>query len=301
MEWINFRHLYAFWMVCKHGGFKHGADQMFVSQSAVSEHISQLEHYFDEKLFDRTTRSVKLTQTGTVLMKYADNIFKLSREINQVIKNKQIAGAPKNLNVGMVGGISRNFVFRSLSSIMKDNDGVSIDVISGACEELMYLLRTYELDLIISIEIPQKKDLGTFGYSKIGTSPLCLAGKPQMLNSMQKNSKKVKPQSSEKPVDVFNFKSPYKGDVIKDILYKKMKLQVSSRMETDDISLLRFFANSGQGLVIIPEVGVQEDVNNGALKIQKLEGLPQINFYAIYLKDGIHKQMIGDFFATETI
>ena len=134
MEWINFRHLYAFWMVCKHGGFKHAADQMYVSQSAVSEHISQLENYFDEKLFDRTTRSVNLTQTGTMLMKYADNIFRQSREINQVIKNKQIAGAPKNLNVGMVGGISRNFVFRSLSSIIRGNDEVSIDVISGAYE-----------------------------------------------------------------------------------------------------------------------------------------------------------------------
>lgn len=298
MEWINFRHLYAFWMVCKHGGFKHAADQMYVSQSAVSEHISQLENYFDEKLFDRTTRSVNLTQTGTMLMKYADNIFRQSREINQVIKNKQIAGAPKNLNVGMVGGISRNFVFRSLSSIIRGNDEVSIDVISGAYEELMYLLRTYELDLIISIEIPQKKDLGTFGYSKIGTSPLCLAGKAKILNSSQAASKKAKTEATGKPVDVFNFKFPYKGDVIKDILYKKMKLQVSSRMETDDISLLRFFANSGQGLVIIPEVGVQEDVNSGVLKIEKLKGLPHINFYAIYLKDGIHQQMIGDFFAT---
>ena len=298
MEWINFRHLYAFWMVCKHGGFKHAADQMYVSQSAVSEHISQLENYFDEKLFDRTTRSVNLTQTGTMLMKYADNIFRQSREINQVIKNKQIAGAPKNLNVGMVGGISRNFVFRSLSSIIRGNDEVSIDVISGAYEELMYLLRTYELDLIISIEIPQKKDLGTFGYSKIGTSSLCLAGKAKILNSSQAASKKAKTEATGKPVDVFNFKFPYKGDVIKDILYKKMKLQVSSRMETDDISLLRFFANSGQGLVIIPEVGVQEDVNSGVLKIEKLKGLPHINFYAIYLKDGIHQQMIGDFFAT---
>ena len=233
-----------------------------------------------------------------MLMKYADNIFRQSREINQVIKNKQIAGAPKNLNVGMVGGISRNFVFRSLSSIIRGNDEVSIDVISGAYEELMYLLRTYELDLIISIEIPQKKDLGTFGYSKIGTSPLCLAGKAKILNSSQAASKKAKAETAGKPVDVFNFKFPYKGDVIKDILYKKMKLQVSSRMETDDISLLRFFANSGQGLVIIPEVGVQEDVNSGVLKIEKLKGLPQINFYAIYLKDGIHQQMIGDFFAT---
>ncbi len=289
MEWINFRQLYAFWMVCKHGGFQNAANRMFVSQSAISDHVAQLEDYFEEKLFDRTTRSVKLTKVGSDLMKYAESIFSQSREINQVIRDKQDIGAPKSLNVGMVGGISRNFVFRSLSKILGQNPDTKIDVISGAYEELIYLLRTYELDLIISFEVPQKKDLGTFAYSTIGNSALCLAGKKRLINLAKRGG-------NDKALDLYNFKHPFERDIVKDVLEKRMKLRINPRLETDDISLLRFFANSGEGLVMIPEVGVQEDVKNAILGKLSLKRLPAINFHAIYLKDSLHQEMIKDLF-----
>ena len=75
MEWLNFRHLHAFWAVCRSGSFSKAAERIYISQSTVSEHVAALEEYFDEPLIERNTRSLSVTKRGEALMAYADEIF----------------------------------------------------------------------------------------------------------------------------------------------------------------------------------------------------------------------------------
>lgn len=288
MEWINFRQLYAFWMVCKNGGFNNAAKKMFVSQSAISDHIAQLEEYLDEKLFDRTTRSVKITRVGGELLKYAEYIFSQSREINEVLRDKKDSQTIRTLKVGMVGGISRNFVYRSLSKILSNNPVMKIDVVSGAYEEMVYLLRTYELDLAISLDVPRMNNFNNFEFTEIGASKLCLAGKKKLINQVR--------QPQDKSVNIFSYKYFLKGELFQRVLRKNIGPNFNLQLETDDISLLRFFANSGEGLVLIPEIGVHEDISNKTIEKIILKDLPSITFNAIYLKDGFHRDMISKLF-----
>lgn len=61
---IDLQDLYAFTALCEYGSFRHAADSVCISQSALSRRIEKLESALGVRLFNRTTRSVRLTQAG---------------------------------------------------------------------------------------------------------------------------------------------------------------------------------------------------------------------------------------------
>ncbi|MFK5098364.1 LysR family transcriptional regulator, partial [Klebsiella pneumoniae] len=64
---VGLRQLRAFLAVAKHGSFSRAAEEVAVSQSAVSFSVQQLESELGLRLLDRTTRQVKLTAVGETL------------------------------------------------------------------------------------------------------------------------------------------------------------------------------------------------------------------------------------------
>ncbi|MCH2533748.1 MAG: LysR family transcriptional regulator [Bdellovibrionales bacterium] len=278
MEWINFRHLYAFWMVCKHSGFSRAAHKMNVSQSAISEQVSQLESHFNKKLLNRSTRSLEPTYEGVQVLSYAESIFQNSRELNLLLKNENNDIQKRQLNLGVVGGVSRNYIYRLISPILNTYKAITINVITGSFTELTKQLKRYECDLIVGLELPHKKDLDILSYTKIGHSPLCIAGKE--IKNLKEN------------INFYSFKYPHEIDVTKNIVPKNLREKITHKLFTDDIPLLRFFANANDSLVLIPEIGIHEDIQSGTLKRIAIEDLSDINIYGIYIKNNPASQLI---------
>jgi DNA-binding transcriptional LysR family regulator len=67
--------LKAFIAVAEAGSFSVAADQLFLTQPAISKRIAALEYELDTKLFDRISRSVTLTEAGRALLPRARNIL----------------------------------------------------------------------------------------------------------------------------------------------------------------------------------------------------------------------------------
>ena len=62
---ITSRQLKAFVLTARHESFSRAAEQMFISQSGLSIMMRELESQLGFRLFDRTTRKVKLTEFGS--------------------------------------------------------------------------------------------------------------------------------------------------------------------------------------------------------------------------------------------
>ncbi len=273
-DWINFRHLYAFWMVARAGSFTRAAKQMRVAQSAVSSQVAALEEYFEESLLVRTNRSVELTPTGQQLLSYAHTIFAQSRAINTLIKNRQSNISHQEFRVGVVGGASRNFVYRLLDEYVTSRSNVYLSISTGSYGELYELLKRFELDAIISLDLPKKRDLREVSYERLGDSKMCIAGTPELISSIR--SKTNPPQ-----LEVFNFRHPFEVDLMKKYVQPLVSGRPILRMSTDDIPLLRFFANGGKGIAVLPKVGVHEDLANGQLDAIELRRCPEVIIYGI--------------------
>jgi len=79
--------LQAFVAVAETGSFSRAANQLFLTQSAISKRIAQLEEQLDSKLFDRIGRQINLTESGKALLPRANQILLQLDDAKRAISN----------------------------------------------------------------------------------------------------------------------------------------------------------------------------------------------------------------------
>jgi len=75
------RRLQVFYTVARHLSFTKAAEQLFMTQPAVTFQIKQLEEQFNARLFERSHGKITLTPAGQMVMSYAERILNLSDEM----------------------------------------------------------------------------------------------------------------------------------------------------------------------------------------------------------------------------
>ena len=68
--------------------YQEAAENLFISQATLSKHIQALETAFNLTLFDRTTRSVHLSEDGKFLLQYATKIVSAYDDCKSAIANR---------------------------------------------------------------------------------------------------------------------------------------------------------------------------------------------------------------------
>ena len=71
MNWLNYHHLYYFWLVAREGSIAMAAEQLQLAHPTISKQLHQLEASFEDKLFDRVDRNLVLTEFGQAVFRYA--------------------------------------------------------------------------------------------------------------------------------------------------------------------------------------------------------------------------------------
>lgn len=101
---IEINEIRAFKAVCDENGFSKAADKLFVTQSAISQTISNLEKKLDTLLIERNP--LKLTPAGARMLDYAEAVLKEEQTVMMDIKNiKQ--GVFSTLLLAMSGTVSK--------------------------------------------------------------------------------------------------------------------------------------------------------------------------------------------------
>lgn len=83
---MDFPRLWVFRAVARHLNFSRAADELHLSQPAVSKHIRQLETELGVQLFQRLGNRVELTEAGRLLADYAQRVSMLTEEVRRVIE-----------------------------------------------------------------------------------------------------------------------------------------------------------------------------------------------------------------------
>jgi len=72
---LNYKHLRYFWAVAHSGNLTRAAEQLYVSQSALSVQIRKLEEWLGHDLFERQGKRLVMTEAGRIALDHADTIF----------------------------------------------------------------------------------------------------------------------------------------------------------------------------------------------------------------------------------
>jgi DNA-binding transcriptional LysR family regulator len=78
---IDFKHLETFCRIAGLRSFSKAADDLLLTQPTVSGHILSLEQFLSLRLFDRTSREVRLTKAGKVFLEFASKILSLRKDL----------------------------------------------------------------------------------------------------------------------------------------------------------------------------------------------------------------------------
>ena len=82
---LNFYHLEVFYAVARHLNFSRAAEELYISQPAVSKHVKDLEKDLGVDLFRRNGRRVELTDAGRLVYDYAGHALVLTEGLRRAL------------------------------------------------------------------------------------------------------------------------------------------------------------------------------------------------------------------------
>ena len=118
MEWLNYHHLRYFWTVARKGGVRKAAEELHVSQPSISAQLRLLEESLGQKLFRRSGRNLVLTETGQLVLNYADEIFSAGRELMNAVKQRP-GKHPVRLNIGLTDAFPKLIAWQILHAAFR--------------------------------------------------------------------------------------------------------------------------------------------------------------------------------------
>jgi DNA-binding transcriptional LysR family regulator len=134
----NFR-LKVFRAVAEHLNFRKAAEQLFLTQPAVTLQIKALENDLGVRLFDRAASGVLLTRQGSALLGYADKIAALVAEAEREICGDD-ATVSGELPLGVSTTIAQYVLPRLLGAFLAEYPRVQFSLHSGNTREIVRLL-----------------------------------------------------------------------------------------------------------------------------------------------------------------
>ena len=97
---LNLKHLRYFWAVAANGSIARAADILHLTPQTISGQLRELEEQMDVKLFEKSGRNLVLTDAGRVVFSYADEMFQLGLELQDVLDG-QTPGTTITIKVGV--------------------------------------------------------------------------------------------------------------------------------------------------------------------------------------------------------
>jgi DNA-binding transcriptional LysR family regulator len=168
---MELRHLRYFVAVAEELHFRRAAERLYVAQPAVSEQIRKLEAELGVQLFDRTQRSVLLTDPGRALLTEARRVLQQAEVARHAARNAHDA-ATSRLRIGYVPAALPATVPRALQQLSVAAPAVEVALETGSAFDLLQAVRDHRLDAAVtSLPAPVKG----LKVTSLGCEPLVAA------------------------------------------------------------------------------------------------------------------------------
>src|SRR6476661_918452 len=249
MKWLNYNHLYYFWIVAREGSIARAAEELMVSQPTISIQIKELETAVGQRLFDRVGRGLQLTEAGRIALNYANEIFSLGQEMTNALEH-QPAGRSLKLSVGILDVIPKVVVRQILDPALHLPQPVRLICREDKADRLLADLAARRKDVVLS-DAPIKR-----GF------PKSLNGQPVLLPSDHTQVRRSLNQ-----------------------WFDSKRIHPVVAGEFDDSALMFWFGRTGHGVFPAPTV-IEADIRRemGLELVGRLRDVRE-RFYAITLDE----------------
>lgn len=162
---MNLKQLEYFVDLCQTLSYTQTAKNCFVSQTAVTKQIMNLENELDVLLFDRNKKSVQITKEGELFLTCAQKILNEVKQAYFLMEQYQ-QGLSGNIKIGFIKGTDESLLIDLFRSFQKSFPSIRLEFQAYRRLELISLLKQRQLEGIIMFHIPdesfEKRDIKTY-------------------------------------------------------------------------------------------------------------------------------------------
>jgi len=269
--------LLVFHEVAKYKGFSKAAEELFISQPAVTKHIKELERKVGMRLIQRRRGAFALTEAGKIFYKYTRKISSHLMEIENVLGGlqKEHHGL---LKIGTTESYSKCLMPKLLSGFHASHPSIKIALDVGNSDEIEKSLLVY------------KNDLGLIGVtktsSKLRTIPFLR--EPLVLIVSPNHSLARKPVVSFRELEKYPFIIRAKGSRTRKIImqaFKDLDIRPSLLMEAGSSEFIKQWVSEGKGVSVIVKRIVEDEEKRGLIKTVPLSEKLYLDVVLLYLKE----------------
>lgn len=140
--------------VVETGSFTKAAKRVFVTQPTLSAGIKKLETDLGSKLFDRTSKRVFLTESGT---RFVPHVKSILYQLNLAEADIKSTGRPHLLRLGILMTIPASIVGTILTAFNREVSGLVTELFEGTEQEIQNRLDEGKIDIALTILRPTLK------------------------------------------------------------------------------------------------------------------------------------------------
>ncbi|TDO73053.1 DNA-binding transcriptional LysR family regulator [Halanaerobium saccharolyticum] len=244
---LNFELYKVFYQVAVDLSFSKAAAKLFISQSAVSQNIKNLEKELETELFIRSTKKVQLTEAGKILFEHIEPAFNLIengeksiREINALERGE--------IHIGANDTISKDYLLPYLKKYHHLYPEIQIQITNRTSSTCIELLQQNKVDLIIS-NLPNPKITDQMEYQEIFSfNDLFIAGSE--FKELREKEIKLK-EIKYYPLLMLEAKTTTRKFL--EAALTKLGIEIEAAVELGSVDLLIEMTKIGLGIALIPE------------------------------------------------
>jgi len=276
---MELRHLATFCAVVKTGSFSRAAQELYLTQPAVSLHIRALEQELGATLFERAGRNVRLTHDGELFREYAQRILQLVQESRQAIL-ESASGERGRVVVG-AGATTTIFTLPPvLQGLRSGHPGIEVIIRSGASREVAQMVRAGEVDVGLVTSPVGNTDL--VSRPLIEDKVVAIVGRDHRLAA---TGHTTLAEFALEPQILFVRGSGFRAFL--DAVFAGAGVTPQVQMELDNIEAIKALVEIGLGASLVPEVAVRGEIADGRLVALVITDIPPLSrrLSVIYRKD----------------
>lgn len=251
------------------------SEKLHVTPATISIQLRDLEKQLGVKLFRKAGRGLALTEMGTAVQSYANDIFATGQELLDMVHGRPGEG-PILFRVGIKDVMPKLIAYQLLEPTLQTAQEIRVACHEGDVSRLIADLAIHKLDVVLS-DTPIDPSMKVKAYSHLlGESDVVLVGTKELAKKVRKDF----PDSlNSAPILL-----PMRDTVLRrslDIWFDENQIRPQIRGEFEDSAMMKIMGKAGVG--IFPVTAIISEEVQAMYRVEPIATVPGVTerFYAL--------------------